>query len=458
VTGAVSLPLAHGIGGVRDLPVPLWLFYYGAGIVLIVSFAALGALWKRPLLATAAEGRGLGRGISRVLLGPELRIVLGALSIGLFALVFAASLVGRDSVATNIAPTFVYVVFWVGLVGLVVGLGNVWPALNPWDATARLVGWIGSRIGPPWTPPARYPARLGRWPAAFLLFAFVTLELAYPDSASPRVLALAIAVYSWITWLGMATFGREEWLRHGEAFTVYFGLLARLSPFTARDGRVVARPPSSGLAGPSTTPGTMAFVAVMLGSVAFDGFSNTRPWQERLFSIEARLALDNPGLADLALTGFNLLGLVGAIVLVALLFLVAVEGARLAARVREPLAADFVLSLVPIALAYAVAHYFSLFVLQGQAAWRLISDPFGFGWNLFGTADHQVQLGVLSPNTTWYVQVGALVVGHVAGLAIAHDRAVALFGSAGAALRTQYAMLVLMIAYTVGGLWLLSTG
>lgn len=452
----LSLPLAHGIGGVRDLPVPMWLFYYGSGVALIASFAALGALWRRPLLERA-RARPVGETLSRILLGPELAVLLGAISLGLLALVFSAALFGRDSVAANITPTFVYVIFWVGLVPVVVLFGNVWPAINPWNASARAVGWLARRVGPPWTPPARYPESLARWPAAALLLAFVTLELAYPNSAAPRTLALAIALYTWITWLGMAVFGREAWLRNGEAFSVYFGLLAQISPLTVREGRIALRPPFSGLARRDATPGTVAVVAVMLGSVAFDGLSGTRPWQERLFSIEASLALDSPGLADLALMGFNLLGLVASIALVALVFLLAAEAARRAAGVEHSLAPDFVLSLVPIAVAYAIAHYVSLLLIQGQAIIRLISDPFGYGWDLFGTAAYQVNLEVLSPNATWYVQVGALVVGHVAALAVAHDRAVALFGSAGAALRTQYAMLVLMIAYTVGGLWSLST-
>jgi hypothetical protein len=256
----------------------------------------------------------------------------------------------------------------------------------------------------------------------------------------------------------MAAFGRRAWNESGEAFAVYFGLLARIAPFHVRDGRIVARPPFVGLARRGEPPGTVAFVAVMLGSVAFDGFSRTRWWQERLYSIDASLALDRPRLADLALTGFNTLGLIAAIALVALVFLGAVEVARLVSGSRESLADTFVGSLVPIALAYAVAHYFSLFVLQGQAARRLVSDPFGYGWNLFGTRDDLPSLTVLTPNTIWYVQVAALVVGHVAGLVLAHDRAVAMFRSPGVALRAQYAMLVLMVAYTVGGLWLLSNG
>jgi hypothetical protein len=458
----LSLPLAHGIGGVRDLPVPLWLFFYGAALALVLSFVALGALWRRPLLERRADGRRLSRALSRVVLGPELRVVLGAISVGLLVLVFAAALVGEDSVAVNLAPTFVYVVFWLGLVPLVVLLGNVWSVLSPWRAVSDAVAWLWGLGGRPWTSPAAYPERLGRWPAAVGLFAFAALELAYPNAASPRTLAIAIALYSWFTWLGTLVFGRAAWTANGEAFAVYFGLLARLSPFSVQEragGRsVVLRVPVTGLAAREARPGTVAFLAVMLGSVAFDGFSRTTWWQERLFSIDSELALDHPQLADLAITGFNMAGLLAAVVLVALLFLTAVEAARQFSGVRSSLAEDFATSLVPIALAYVVAHYFSLLVLQGQATWRLISDPFGFGWDLFGTADFQENLTLLTPNTVWYVQVAALVVGHVLGLVLAHDRAVALFRSPGTAVRTQYAMLALMVAYTVGGLWLLSRG
>ena len=456
------IPLAHGIGGVRDLPVPLWLFFYGAGLVLVVSFVALGALWRRPLLEQLERGRPLPPRLQRVVLGPELRAVLGIVSFALLVLVFATALVGRDSVAINLAPTFVYVVFWLGLVPVVVVLGNVWSVLSPWRAAADAVAWVWARGGQSWTP-LDYPERLGRWPAAVLLFGFGALELAYPYASSPRSLALAIAIYSWITWLGMIAYGRSVWTANGEAFAVYFGFLARLAPFYVRRDEqrreLVARAPLSGLAGADGRPGTVAFLAVMLGSVAFDGFSRTTWWQDRLYSIDASLGLDRPRLADLAITGYNVLGLAAGVALVAIVFLFAVEGARLASGRRSAsLTAQFVTSLVPIALAYAVAHYFSLLVLQGQATRRHASDPFGFGWDLFGTADFQPRLDTLSPNTIWYVQVAALVVGHVLGLVLTHDRAVALFRSPRTALRTQYAMLVLMVAYTVGGLWLISSG
>ncbi|HSC93114.1 MAG TPA: hypothetical protein VLB86_15785 [Gaiellaceae bacterium] len=456
------LPLAHGIGAVRDLPVPMWLFYYGAGAVLIVSFVALGALWKRPVLERHAYGRPLPARLQRVLLGPELRLVAGAISVGLLVLVLLTGAFGEYSAATNLAPTFVYVVFWLGLVPVVVLFGNVWNVLSPWKAAADGAAWLGARLGVSLPAAAEYPERLGRWPAAAGLFAFATLELCYPNSASPRAVALAVALYSWVTWVGMAAFGREAWHRNGEAFSVYFGLLGRISPFAAveRDGRrtLVLRAPLSGLAGAERVPGTIAFLTVMLGSVAFDGFSRTTWWVDRLFEVESKVATDSVLVSDLVTTGMNIVGLVAAILAVAGIYLAAVAGARASVHRREGLRFDFALSLVPIALAYAVAHYFSLLVLQGQAVWFMASDPFGWGWDIFGTSSFQPNLTALSPNAVWYVQVGALVTGHVLGLVLAHDRAVTIFRSAGAALRTQYAMLVLMVAYTVGGLWLLSNG
>jgi hypothetical protein len=454
-----TAPLAHGIGGVRDPVVPLWLFYYAASLTLILSFVALGVLWRKPLLEGRNRGRPLGERWQRLILWVGWRLLLGGLSIGLLVLVWLAALVGEPDAGDNLAPTFVWVLFWLGLVPVVVIFGNLWSVLSPWRAAADALAWAWSKAGRSWEPAAEYPARLGRWPAAGLLLAFATLELAYPRSAEPRTLALAIVIYSWITWAGMLIYGRRTWTENGEAFHVYFGFLALIAPFAVqeREGRrvVVVRPPLAGLTARQDTPGTVAFVAVMLGSVAFDGISRARWWQDRLYDLESRYIVDSPRTADLVATGFNLLGLVVAVAAVSLLFLAAVRAAQAVSGTREQLASVFVASLIPIALAYAIAHYFTLLVNQGQFGIPLASDPFGRGWDLFGTSDFQPSL-FNDPNAIWYVQVGVLVVGHVLGLTLAHDRAVAIWGSARTAVRTQYAMLALMVLYTCTGLWLLS--
>ena len=452
--------VAHAIGGVRDLPIPLWLFYYGGAIVLVLSFVALGVLWRRPLLEGADEGKPLAESLQQFLLSAPLRVVLGGASLGLLIVIFLAALVGEPSAGQNLSPTFVFVLFWVGLVFVVVLLGDIYSVLNPWRAGADLVAWFWREGGWSWSSGIEYPERLGRWPATILLFAFTALELAYVEPANPRALALAIFLYSWVTWVGMAAFGRETWLRNGEAFNVYFELLGRIAAFGRRrsGARLAVRLPLSGLTRVDYPPGTLAFVCVMLGSVAFDGFSRTSRWIDWRFRLEEPYVLDNPGLADLIVTGFNLAGLIAFVLLVATAFLAAIQLAKRVAASSRPLVYAFLGSLVPIACAYALAHYFSLLVIQGQVGITLISDPFGFGWDLFGTADYQADPTVLSPNTIWYFQVAVLVTGHVAGLILAHDRAVVLFDSPRTAIRTQYAMLALMVVYTVGGLWLLSRG
>lgn len=449
--------LAHGIGGVTDLPVPEWLFFWGGAVVLVLSFLALGVLWKRPQLERRAAGTPLPALLERLLRSRFLRAALGLVSAGLLVLVFLAALIGEPSSDRNLAPTFVYVIFSLGLVPVQVLLGNVWPALNPWLAIANGLAWVWTRLGRTWTPPLAYPERLGVWPAAFLLFCFVTLELVYAAPASPRALALAIAIYSYTTWLGMAAFGRRAWAERGEAFTVYFGLLARIAPFGEREGRLVVRAPFSGLAGRETAPGTLGFVAVMLGSVGFDGLSRSPFWQDLRADLEGPYLLESPNTAELISTGMALAGLVACVLAVALAYLGAIRIARALVGEARPLVPEFLPSLVPIALVYAVAHYFTLLVIQGQYALPLASDPFGYGWDLLGTVDYSPNIAPFSPNTVWYVQVGALVAGHVAGLAVAHDRAVTVLGERDA-LRSQYAMLALMVAYTVGGLWLLSRG
>lgn len=457
---SLLLPLAHGIGGVRDPVLPDWLMYYAGALVLILSFVALGVLWRRPLLEAKAEGRALGERWQRLILWAGWRVLFGLLSAGLLLLIWLAALLGEPDAGDNLAPTFVWVLFWIGLVPVVVVFGNLWSVLSPWRAVADGVAWAWRKAGRDWEPAAEYPARLGVWPAVALLLAFATLELAYPRSAEPRTLALAIVVYSWITWAGMLLFGRRAWTEHGEAFHVYFGLLGLIAPFAVqeRDGSraVVFRPPFAGLTVRLETAGSLAFVAVMLGSVAFDGLSRIGWWQDRRYDLESRYIVDSPRAADLVATGFNLIGLLAAVAGVALLFLIAVRAARAVAGGQEQLASLFLASLIPIALAYSVAHYFTLLINQGQFGIPLASDPFGKGWDLFGTSDYTPSF-FNSPNAIWYTQVAVLVVGHVIGLALAHDRAVALWGSARTAVRTQYAMLALMVLYTCTGLWMLST-
>lgn len=448
--------VAHGIGGVRDLPVPAWLFYWGGAVVLGLSFVALGALWQSPQLARRAAGRSLGATISRVCVGAPLRVVVQLVSVLLFGVVFAAAGLGSTDAFDNLAPTWIYVVFWLGVPALSVLLGDVWRALSPWRALADAWVWAWERSGREARPLAAYPERAGRWPAAAALFAFVALELAYVDPASPRALAFATALYSYYALFGMAVFGRDTWSARGEGFAVLFHYFARLAPVASSEGTLRLRLPLTGLAGAERVPGSLAFIAVMLGSVGFDGYGRTTAWQDLLARVERPHVVDRPALGELLVSAVNLAGLAAAICVVALAYVTACVVARALVGAPRSLLPEFLLGLVPIAFVYEVAHYFSLFLIQGQFAIPLLSDPLGRGWDLLGTIDYAPNLAPVSPNTIWYVQAGALVAGHVAGLAVAHDRAVTVFREKEDALRSQYAFLVLMVLYTVGGLWLLS--
>lgn len=454
-----DLAAAHGLGGIKDLPVPGWLFLIGGATVLIISFLALGALWKRPKLEDGA-GTALSDRLQRFVLSDWTRRVIQAATLFLFAVLWSAAAVGSDRASENLTPTFIYVIFWVGMVLVCIVLGNVWSVLNPWRAAADLVAWIARKVG--WNRETRpYPDRLGLWPAIFLLGAFTVLELVWKDPANPRTLAQAVAVYSIATWTGMFLYGRKPWLGNGDGFSVYFGFLSRASLFGTRerdDGstEVILRKPFSGLAHVERRAGAVGFFALMLGQVAFDGLSRSSWWFERIYDVET--SFSSPDAAENAVMAFNLAGMVLMVLFVALVYTVAVRIAEGIVGEGADFRGIFLCSLVPIAIVYALSHYLSLLLIQGQFAWPLISDPFGKGWDLFGTIGFTPNLTFLTPNTTWYTQVTVLVLGHVVGLIVAHDRALAVSPSPRIALRTQYAMLTLMVLYTVGGMWLLSLG
>ncbi len=454
----MSVPLAHGLGGIKDLPVPLWLFYYGAALVLVLSFVALWALWKRPLLARASRGRPLPEGLERVLRSPALRVGAGAVSFALFALVATAAFIGDTSPDENLAPRFVLVFFWLGLPALSVLFGNVWTVLSPWRAAADATAWISERTGRRWETPFAYPVGLGRWPGAVLLFAFAALELAYWDPADPRALALAIVLYSAITWLAMLAFGRDEWTENGEAFAVYFGLLARIAPFGRRgDGRLVVRWPFTGLANLDARPGTLAFVAVMLGSVAFDGFGSDRTSGstsgERSASADRARRRE---LADVVADAHQRRRPGAVILLVALAYIAAMKIAAGRSHYDGDLTGAFLGSLVPIALAYVVAHYFSFFVreLQWVAPLRLRPLRLRLGPLRNGgchAEDHRPRA------EDDLVRAGRRARDRPRRRPRARARqAVELFESPRKAAISQYAMLALMVVYTLSGLWLLS--
>jgi putative effector of murein hydrolase LrgA (UPF0299 family) len=442
--------LAHGLVGKVDLPIPRWLFAWAAAVVLVVSFVALATLWPKPRLADIRE-REIG-GVPRVL-DPA----CGLIGILLFAVVVYAGFAGQQEATANLAPTWIYVIFWVGLAFASLIFGDVFRAFNPWRALARGV----ARVLPVRSEPLAYPAWLGRWPAVIGIFAFAWLELVYANKDVPQTLAILSLVYAAVQFVGMSLFGIAAWSDRADAFSVFYGLLARLAPLRWAEGRLYLRPPFVGVADLEVMPGTVALLAVMIGSTSFDGFSNGSVWvgSGQLFSSLQSFFVDAGVAVETASELASTVGLLAMIAIIAGLFRLGVLGMHsLGGKLsKAELAERFVHSLVPIAAAYLIAHYFSLLAFQGQALGYLASDPLGNGDDLLGTAGAGIDYGVVAANVIWYVQVAALVIGHVAGLMLAHERALIVYRRPSDATRSQYWMLAVMVGFTSLGLWILSS-
>jgi hypothetical protein len=443
---------AHGIVGRADLPIPKWLFGWGAAVVLVVSFVGLATLWPQPQLEDAPRKR-------LVRIPGWVDVVCGAIGVALFALLVYAGFAGSQTDAANLVPTWIYVAFWVGLPFLSIFFGDVFRLFNPWLAVGRVVERLMPRgaDGAP-KPPVPYPEWLGRWPAVIGIFAFAWLELAYTHRTDPSILATLSLLYAGGQVVGMVTYGVETWRTRADAFAVYFGLFALLSPWERRDGVLHLRRPLSGATSLQPLPGTVALLCTMIGSTSFDGFSNGPLWKDTIMD-----AFEKPfsslGLGvDNAVEGAFTIGLVAMIFVILGLFLLGIAGMRRveSGHSERDLSRRFIHSLVPIAFAYVAAHYFSLLAYNGQALAPLLSDPLGHGKDYLGFADTQINYTWIRAGGIWYVQVIALVVGHVAGLVLAHDRALVVYKRAREATRSQLWMLCVMVCFTSLALWLLS--
>ena len=444
----IPVVFAHGLVQRSSLPIPEWLFGWAAAFVLCVSFVALAVLCPRPRLEPPGW-RPLPWGLGRVLGSRALEVVCGAIGVAVLALVLVTGFVGPDTPLDNFAPTFVFIVFWVGLVFVSVLFGDVFRAFNPWRALGRLL--FARR------EPRPYPERLGRWPATAGLLIFTWIELASGWGEVPASLATAVAVYTLLMLGGMAIYGAEAWSRHGEAFSVYFNLFARLSVFETRERVVGTRPFLGGLPRLDPVPGTVALVIVMIGTVTYDGLSQGQLWKD--LAVQLNDGFESLGFGR-ATTPKRVapLGLAIGVTIAGGFYALGIEGARsvggdLSA---EQLRRRFIHSLVPIAMVYVAAHYLTFLLFEGQSIFYLASDPFGEGWNLFGTANAAIDYGLLGQNASWYLQVAFVVLGHVAALALAHDRALVLYPNAKLAVRSQYWMLAIMVGFTSLALWLLA--
>lgn len=460
---------AHAFIEPYVLPVPIWMYLYGCAAVLVVSFAVIGYFmsvpdvtsnaWTFDLEAVNPRGHLVGRWVLRI---------LRAGSVGCLLLTITAGLIGTGDPYLNVSITLFWIVFLLAFAYLTAVVGNVFECINPWKV---LVEWAAQwgltsptgRIG--------YPERLGYYPAFVFYIALLWLELFVLPK--PYVLSMALVAYSVVTFAGVWLFGKTAWLRYGEIFSVFFTLIGTLAPVEytpkedGRSWRVRLRPPFAGVL--RERPEHMSlvlFVVFMLSSTTYDALHNTVFWMGLYWNhlltwlqplwgtdmIAAQARLTNWYVvyqrAALLASPFVYLGI----------YLFVLVWTKMATKTAIPLrvlARRFAFSLIPIAFVYNATHYYTMVLMQGRNVLALSSDPFGFGWNLLGIGP-MGDPPPLNMNAVWHTQVALILAGHIVSVYLAHMIALDTFASRRQATVSQVPMLLLMVAYTGIGLWVLS--
>ena len=461
LTALITTPAwAHGFGERYDLPIPLSFYLAGAAAAVVVSFL-IAALFLRasPTARDYPRLELFGAGTASLL--SPLVLLLKILALAIFILTILAGFIGNQSPYRNIAPTMVWIIWWVGFAYVCAFVTDVVALINPWRMLFGLLERSYGRVTghPSLAAAVRYPKSLATWPAVALLLAFSWLELIFPNPALPVVISSIALAYTIVTLLGMLVFGRESWLQNAELFTVVFATFGRFSALELRTSPpcgLALRPYAAGLLQPAPVSASMmAFVLLLLASVLYDGALGTPEWG----MLESGLADHAAVFGDYKFLVIRTAGLLlfwlvflGAFVAVSAIISIATD------RELAPLAIArrFALSLVPIAIGYHLAHYLTFLLIQGQYIIPLASDPFGWGWNLFGTAGYRVDIAIVGARFAWYAAVSAILLGHIAAVFVAHLDALRLFGRRTLALRSQIPLTALMVVYTLISLSILA--
>jgi hypothetical protein len=450
---------AHSMGVMYNLPIPFWMYAFAASATLALSFLMVGFF----VTARNAQRDFRSVEIPDALPGAG-RSTLRCLSVLLLLITMLGGLFGTQRPFNNFSLTFFWIGFVLGFAYLTVLIGDVYEFINPWRVLCDLI----ERLRPmAFNGRIRYPVWLAYYPALALYMGFIWLELF--GQTTPRSLGLVLLGYSMLNFAAAALFGAEAWFRYGEFFAVFFRLLGKISPIAYASPRARGsttmlrlRPPFVGLIEESADhPSILVFVLFMLSSTAFDGVHESLPWVQVFWKYIYPVlawAIAQPYVFFVGLYydwQWLMLWLSPFVYLAIYLFFIQVtKFVTGSERSRRDLALQFTYSLIPIALVYNVSHYFTLLFTDAPRLLLLISDPLGVGWDLFGTAKLLQPIAVPA-RVVWHAQVGLIVFGHLVSVYLAHAQALRLFPGGRKALWSQFPMLVLMVAFTTAGLWIL---
>ena len=465
--------LAHAFGQRYDLPLPLWLFISSGAVTVMISFVII-ALFARPAIekATPIRLNLLKNPIGKFLIHPISVGLIRFVFLALFLLIITTGFWGLQNPLNNISVVMVWVIAWVGLAFICALFGNFWALINPWN-TIFLYTQNGYKkiTGNSFSKYQKYPIKFGYWPSCIFFFCFAWLEINWSGSNTPSSVAAALSIYSVITFAGMWLYGRETWLKYGECFNVVYSLFSR---FSITEGQINSekqewflRPPGIGLLNkdknfPEST--LVFFILLLLSTVTYDGFTETETFQRiSLNYIDFVKNLTGKEINDFTQFLFDTIALLSFPIIFILTYGFFIWlGAFMdeeAGRTLE-LARVFIFSIVPISIAYHLSHYLSLLAIEGQLAIRLISDPFGFGWNLFNTSAYQTDITIINAKFVWYFSAILIVIGHIVAVYISHIEALRIYADRSQGqygiLISQIPMIVLMIGYTMLSLWIIA--
>lgn len=458
--------LGHALNQSYTLPVPLWLYLWGAFAAVAASFIVV--LIAEPTLSPTPPGWPLPTTLRRtgVVAGRLLGLVLwfGAMVTGLLGLVHEF-----------LPATLFWILTWAGIPIVAALIGNPWPALSPFRSLLEMAARILGRqpdLG------LAYPRALARWPAVGLLLIGLLIELTVLGSGAGSYVGGLLLAYTVVTLTGMTVFGPVTWLRNAEVLEVLFGWFGRIGPIGRRSvspelcrdcasdcdpsacidcpecvvvgaDRQLALQIRRPLAGLAEVRGAgwsdAAFILLALAGVTFDGLQETAAWVALNGAVENVLAAGLPADVVFAVSGpIGLLGLWAAFLAI---FAVAATLTRALAGASLGLASTagrYAATLLPIAAGYAVAHYLTL-LLQGIASLPgMLLSPSGI----------EAELDWLPAGFVWYLSVAAIVGGHVAGVLLAHREALRL--RARRPVLAELPLVALMLGYTVLSLWIIA--
>ena len=423
---------AHSFGVLYNLPVPFWMYLYGGVAAILVSFLIIGYFFNKVVPDFSYPTLNLSRfNFFASLTNPRFLGTLKVVSIFLFVLTILSGLFEKSAYA-SFSMTFFWIIFVLGFTYATALIGNIYAIVNPWKVS---VEWLMDKEV---EGLIRYPKSLGYYPALIFYFIFIWFELV--GQTSPNKLAVILIIYTILNYFGVIAFGKEIWFRYCEFFSVFFRLIGKIAPIEYRDGKLYLRPPFIGLLKESAEYfSLLLFTLFMLSSTAFDGFKETLPWVRFYWQNLDKVLRPVFGSNSYAMAKTGAL-LLSPFIFLSLYFLL-VALAKVIAKSMTPLKTlllQFTFSLIPIAFVYNIAHYYTLVLTEGPKIFRL---------NSF----------ILSANFVWHSQVAFILLGHIAGVYLSHMIALKNFSSSHKRIiLSQFPMLVLMVVYTVAGLWILS--